>query len=400
MEISLILTAVLCLAVIGILLSIRAALTASLAKNSADVSAVITKANGDMRQDLSDRLSERFMAISRDLKDDLKSGRDELRDGLNRTTLNLESKFTALENKVNDRLEAIGREVQAKLDKNIQDGFAHFQKVSDSLAGAEKQLTNLNAVGQSIQELNNVLNLPHLRGKIIGEGNLERLLSDFLPAGYFQMQYQIETNLVDAVIKFPHLNMVLPIDSKFSYEQVAALFDQSSTPDELKVARKRLGEIAKQNARDIKTKYIKPKLGTTDYALMYLPSETLYFEVIRDGDLWSTLVENKVFVVSPNTLAITVNSIGKSLQYYEMAKDVKKTISQIQLARDHLSKFKGRFDDIGEKLAKAQESFQKANTHLNHYSTSVDRLDYDGEDLPGVAKPSASVALPLPGSLE
>src|SRR4051794_35909757 len=196
-----------------------------------------TKSTGDIRQEISDRLNEKFLLISKELKEDLKSGREELRDGLNRTTLNLEAKFTALELKVSDRLEAIGKEVQTKLDKNIQDGFAHFQKVQESLAGAEKQLTNLNAVGQSIQELNNVLNLPHLRGKIIGEGNLERLLADFLPVGYFEMQYAIDGAYVDAVIKFEHLNLVLPIDSKFSMEQVASLFDHSSNPDDLKNAR-------------------------------------------------------------------------------------------------------------------------------------------------------------------
>ena len=335
----------------------------------------LSKAAGEMRQDLSDRLNEKFLLINKEMKEDLKVGRDELRDGLGRTTGILEQKFSALELKVSDRLEKIGNEVQAKLDKNIQDGFAHFQKVQESLAGAEKQLLNLNAVGQSIQELNNVLNLPHLRGKILGEGNLERLLADFLPAGYFEMQYQIEGAFVDAVIKYEHLNMVLPIDSKFSLEQVAALFDHSSDPEELKAARRKLSDVAKQNARDIKSKYIKPKLGTTDYAFMYLPSETLYFEIVRDTDLWSALVENKVFPVSPNTLAITINSIGKSLQYYEMAKGVKKTISQLQMARDHMAKFKTRFDEIGDKLVKAQDSFQKANTHLSHYSSSVDKLE-------------------------
>lgn len=398
MEMPVVLVCALCAVVVVVLLGIRGALLAALAKNSGELSTAVTKATADLRQDLTDRLNEKFLSVSRDLKDDLKTGRDELRDGLQRTTLSLEAKFTTLETKVNDRLETIGREVQAKLDKNIQDGFAHFQKVSESLAGAEKQLTHLNAVGQSIQELNNVLNLPHLRGKIIGEGNLERLLADFLPAGYYEMQYQIEGSLVDAVIKFTHLNMVLPIDSKFSFEQVAALFDHSNNPDELKAARKRLSDIAKQNAKDIKNKYIKPKHGTTDYALMYLPSETLYFEIVRDTDLWSTLVEHKVFPVSPNTLAITVNSIGKSLQYYEMAKDVKKTIAQIQLARDHLGKFKTRFDDIGEKLVKAQESFQKATTHLTHYSSSVDRFDLDVDAVTAALPKQALPAPPLPPS--
>jgi DNA recombination protein RmuC len=352
------------------------------------ITASIIKSTSDIRQDLTDRLHDRFTTVTKDLKDELKSGRDELKDGLFRTTNTLEGKFTALEGKVSERLEAIGREVQTKLDKNIQDGFAHFQKVQESLAGAEKQLANLNSVGQSIQELNNVLNLPHLRGKIIGEGNLERLLADFLPAEYFEMQFGIEGALVDAVIKFPHLDLVLPIDSKFSMEQVAALYDHGNHPDELKAARKKLAEVVKQNARDIKNKYIKPKAGTTDYALMYLPSETLYFEVVRDTALWAALTEQKVFPVSPNTLAITINSIGKSLQYYEMAKGVKKTLSQIQLARDHMDKFKSRFDEIGDKLVKAQESFQKASTHLSNYSSSIEKLE-DQEEKLVIEKPVA-----------
>jgi DNA recombination protein RmuC len=373
-------------------------LQASLAKNSVELSTAIVKTTGDLRQDLSDRLNDKFLSIGHEINVNLKTGRDELRDGLIKTTASLETKFTTLEGKVSDRLESIGREVQTKLDKNIQDGFAHFQKVQESLAGAEKQLSNLNAVGQSIQELNNVLNLPHLRGKIIGEGNLERLLSDFLPVGYFEMQYQIEGAFVDCVIKFPHLGMVLPIDSKFSMEQVAALYDHSSNPDEMKAARKRLSEVVKQNARDIKNKYIKPKAGTTDYALMYLPSETLYFEIVRDTELWGMLAEYKVFPVSPNTLAITVNSIGKSLQYYEMAKGVNKTIRQVQLAREHLEHFKNRFDEIGDRLVKAQESFQKASTHLSHYSSSVDRLESAEDTIAAIteAKPTKSMTLPLP----
>lgn len=327
---------------------------AAISKNSMDLSNVITRATGDIRQEITEKLNDKFTFITREL---------------------------------NERLEAIGKEVQTKLDKNIQDGFAHFQKVQESLIGAEKQLANLNAVGQSIQELNNVLNLPHLRGKIIGEGNLERLLADFLPAGFFERQYSIDGALVDFVIKFPHINLVLPIDSKFSMEQVAPLFDHTNNPDELKAARKKLAEITKQNAKDIKNKYIKPKLGTTDYALMYLPSETLYFEVVRDTELWGALTDLKVFPVSPNTLAITINSIGKSLQYYEMAKGVQKTIMQIQTARDHLGDFKKRFDDIGEKLNRAQDSFQKANTHLTHYSSSVDKL--------GPSSPQQGMLLPV-----
>ncbi len=335
-------------------------------KNLMDISSGIAKSSSDTRNEISEKMFERFNVLGKDLREEL-----------SKTTTGLEGKFTTLEAKVSNRLETIGKEVQVKLDKNLQDGFSHFQKVQELLIGAEKQLSGLNQVGNSIQELNNVLNLPHLRGKIIGEGSLDRLLADFLPAGFYESQYQIEGALVDFVIKFPHLNLVLPIDCKFNMEQVSALFENTSDVDALKAARKRLSEITKQNAKEIKNKYIKPKLGTTDYALMYLPSETLYFEVIRDNDLWRQITEQKVFPVSPNTLAITINSIGKSMQYYEMAKGVQKTIQQIQNARDHLDDFKKRFDDLGEKLTKAQDSYSKATTHLSHYNSSIEKLAYE-----------------------
>ncbi|MGE4231764.1 MAG: DNA recombination protein RmuC [Bacteriovoracia bacterium] len=338
-------------------------LTQQILKTNGDLSLGIAKNNADLRQEISDRINDRFVIIGKELRDSLQS-----------TTLALENKFSALDSKINMRLETIGKDVQTKLDKNIQEGFSHFQKVQETLIGAEKQLSELSQVGQSIHQLNQVLNLPHLRGKILGEGTLERLLADFLPADFYALQYSIDGAQVDAVIRYNHLNLVLPIDSKFNMEQVSALFEETSSPESLKAARKRLAEVVKQNAKDIAKKYIKPKLGTTDWALMYLPSEILYFEVVRDTDLWNSLVSIKVFPISPNTLAITVNSMAKSLEYYEMAKGVRKTIQQLQTAREHFDHFKNRFDDIGEKLTKAQESFNKATTHFSHYSSSVGKL--------------------------
>lgn len=320
-----------------------------------------------------------MMGFQGNLTQNLIESRKEQRDVLSNSTRDMEFKFKNLQELVNQSLTNISQEVQKKLDKNLEDGATQFQKVQETLVGAQRQLEGLNVVGESVKELNNVLNLPHLRGKIIGEGNLERLLADFLPVGFYEMQYLIEGKQVDAVIKFPHLNLVLPIDSKFSMEQVSELYEHGRDAESLKIARKKFAEILKQNAKDIRTKYIKPKLGTTDYALIYLPSETLYMEAVRDTQLWSTLADCKVYPVSPNTLAITINSIGKSLQYYEMAKGVQKTIQQLEKAKDHLYDFKNRFDDIGEKLNKAQDSFSKAGTHFTNYSNSVERLSGHAE---------------------
>ena len=217
------------------------------------------------------------------------------------------------------------------------------------------------------------MKLPHLRGGF-GEATLERLLADFLPAGSFELQYQIvdgSTERVDAVVKLAR--QILPIDSKFPREQVLPLFE-SQDPTELETARKTLSDWIKGQARQIAQKYIRPDHGTTDMALLFLPSETLYFEIIRDVALFEAMTKLKVFPVSPNTLAISLRSVAIAQDYYEMARGVEKTIEEVTKARKHFDHFETKFEEIGKGLKKAQEAFDTANSHLGRYESSIVRL--------------------------
>src|SRR5262249_26016849 len=144
------------------------------------------------------------------------------------------------------------------------------------------------------------LKLPHLRGQF-GEASLERLLGDFLPSHMFALQASPSGNgggRADAGIYFP--DRQLPIDAKFPREAVIALFE-SSDETEIEDARIELVRVMKAEAKRIK-QYIQPESGTTDIALMYLPSETLYMEVIRNRELGDWMNQQHVFPVSPNTL--------------------------------------------------------------------------------------------------
>jgi DNA anti-recombination protein RmuC len=127
-------------------------------------------------------------------------------------------------------------------------------------------------------------------------------------------------------------------------------------------------------------------------ALLFLPSETIYFEVIRDAKLFETLAGLRVFPISPNTLAISLHSVAMAQEYYEMARGVEKTIQDIAGARRHFEHFEARFDEIGRGLKKAQEAFETAQTHLGRYGSSVERLVRDSVDAPDAAGAKA----PLP----
>lgn len=341
-----------------------------------------------------EQLSESQLAAARQARVDLGQS-------LAESTRALQQRFEALEAKtsqnletiraqVDEKLHAISEQVQSKLEKNIHEGFAHFQKVQEHLKAAEEQLRNVGVVGQSINELNNLLKLPHLRGKF-GEAELGRLLADFLPASAFEEQVAIapgSRELVDAVVKFR--KKVLPIDSKFNREQILPLFE-TGDPEQLACAREQLASAIRQQARDIATKYIRPEHGTTEMALMFLPSETIYFEVIRNGELLASVHKLNVFPVSPNTLIIALRAIEMSINEDEFVKGIEKTLEQIRAAQANFGHFQKKFEEVGRGLEKAQEAYHTATTHLNRYANRVVRLTGDGvPEAPELPLPESS----------
>lgn len=338
-----------------------------------DMTERVTRSSGEMREAIAERLANHFLASQERLDRTLAQNRVELQDGLIKTTHALEMKFQSLEQQVGVRLENIGKSVESKLNENLKEGFKHFEKVQEHLMAAELKLASLNTVGESISDLNNLLKLPHLRGGF-GEATLERILADFLPVGSYEMQYSIvpgSTERVDAVVKLAR--QILPIDSKFPREAVLPLFE-TQDPLLLENARKALADFVKTQSKSIAEKYIRPDHGTTDMALLFLPSETLYFEVIRNGKLFEEICKIKVFPVSPNTLVMGLRSVSMAQEYYNMSRGVEKTIEDVKKARRHFEHFEKKFEEVGTGLRKAQHAFETASTHLGRYETSVYRL--------------------------
>jgi DNA recombination protein RmuC len=371
-------------------------LRSSLTRGLSDkLSESMSKASLELKESMADRLGRHFLESQERVDRTLGQNRLELHAGLGKSTQALEQRFQSLESQIGTRLETIGKSVESKLNENLKEGFRHFEKVQHHLAAAEQQLAQLGTVGQSISDLNHLLRLPHLRGSF-GEASLERLLADFLPAASYELQYAVapgQPERVDAVVRLAR--QVLPIDSKFPREQVLPLFD-SQEPQALEAARKALGEFIRAQARTIAEKYIRPEHGTTEMALLYLPSETLYFEVIRDGATFEAMAKRKVFPASPNTLAITLHSISVAQEYYEMSRGVERTIEDLRKARRHFEHFEGKFEDIGRGLRKAQEAFETANTHLGHYESSIFRLT--GDALERLPSPPPAAPGPAPAA--
>jgi DNA recombination protein RmuC len=368
------------------------ALTQQFSSASADMASRLEQTKGDLRQQVSDRLSEGFTGVRQAVDRQMAAGRQEqaerllevrqeLTGSLALTTSALKSEFERLNQQTAESLEsirervdakllAITEQVQSKLDQNIKEGFAQFEKVQQHLRAAEEQLREVGALGHSINDLNNLLKLPHLRGQF-GEASLERLLSDFLPAHMFEVQCSVNGGgRVDAMINFPDRR--LPIDAKFPREQVLAFFENSSE-QELEEARGEFVRVMKAEAKRIKA-YIQPEHGTTEIALMYLPSETLYMEAVRNRDLADWLNQQHVFPVSPNTLLMTLQTIALVHKWYEVASRFEKSRQELAKAQKSFDHFQNQFENVGKSLGKAQEAFDKASTHLKTYRGRVSAL--------------------------
>lgn len=371
---------------------LQQALSRQFATAAADMASRLEQTKGDLRQQVTDRLADGFTGVRAAVENQMKAGRQEqaerlaetrseLAGSLALTTSALKSEFDRLNQQTAENLErirervdtklmAITEQVQSKLDQNLKEGFAQFEKVQQHLRAAEEQLREVGAIGHSINDLNNLLKLPHLRGQF-GEASLERLLSDFLPAHMFELQASVNgSGRVDAIINFPDRR--LPIDAKFPREQVLALFE-SEKKEEIDEARGEFVRVMKAEAKRIKA-YIQPEHGTTEIALMYLPSETLYMEAVRNRDLADWLNQQHVFPVSPNTLLMTLQTIALVHKWYEVASRFEKSRQELAKAQKSFDHFQNQFENVGKSLTKAQEAFDKASTHLKTYRGRVTAL--------------------------
>jgi len=371
---------------------LQQSLSQQFSSSTAELASRLEQTKGDLRQEVSDRLNGGFREIRQAVENQMAAGRreqaerlgetrSELTNSLALTTESLKSEFARLNQQTGESLEsirervdakllAITEQVQLKLDQNIKEGFAQFEKVQQHLRAAEEQLREVGALGHSINDLNNLLKLPHLRGQF-GEASLERLLSDFLPAHMFEMQCSVDGGgRVDAMINFPERR--LPIDAKFPSEQILGLFE-SNKESELEEARVEFVRVMKAETKRIKT-YIQPEHGTTEIALMYLPSETLYMEAVRNRELADWLNLQHVFPVSPNTLLMTLQTIALVHKWYEVASRFEKSRQELAKAQKSFDHFQNQFENVGKNLNKAQEAFDTANKHLKTYRGRVSAL--------------------------
>jgi DNA recombination protein RmuC len=211
----------------------------------------------------------------------------------------------------------------------------------------------------SMKNLQDYLKSPKLRGNI-GEEVLKDLISQMFPKNSFFLQYAFKSgNKVDAAIKTDA--GILPIDSKFPSENFQKMIG-AENEEEKERARKDFVRDVKKHVLDISQKYILPEEGTMDFALMYVPSEPVYYEVVNEMELTDYARKNRVYPVSPNTLYANLQVILLSFQ----GKDIELKSHQLFALLRGIQKDYGK---LGENLSTLNKHITNAYNQMSNVGT-------------------------------
>ena len=211
----------------------------------------------------------------------------------------------------------------------------------------------------SMKNLQDYLKSPKLRGNI-GEQVLNDLISQMFPKNSFFLQYAFKSgNKVDAAIKTDA--GILPIDSKFPSENFQKMMG-AENDSEKESARRDFVRDVKKHIKDISEKYILPEEGTMDFALMYVPSEPVYYEVVNEMELTDYARKNRVYPVSPNTLYANLQVILLSFQ----GKDIEQKSHQLFALLRGIQKDYGK---LGENLSVLNKHLTNAYNQMSNVGT-------------------------------
>lgn len=228
----------------------------------------------------------------------------------------------------------------------------------------KNRLSQLDSIQREVKELNSIFTLPYLRGEA-GETLLKELINNYLPKGSYQFQYGFKDgSRVDAIIKTG--KYIVPIDSKFPIQSVSDLL-LSDKPVSNQIIKTFL-----KHGEDIAKKYIRPNEGTLNFAVMYIPSEKLYYKafVVGSGELTGKLLNLGILPCSPSTLFSFVQTVVYGLKGF--------TFNQRQ------NEIMEKIESLKVNYSRLDKQFKISNSHLKNLKQSLsmcDKLIEDGESI-------------------
>jgi DNA recombination protein RmuC len=345
------------------------ALNTSLLTGLTQLSTQLVARVDQARLDSQMAMEERLQAVHRELQGQFEMLRANIQDSLSASRRELFGMVTALQHGVEQRL-----------NDNLAQHGTLFRDMAEKLG--EIRITNerIVAISQDINQLSHILESPKLRGNV-GEFELERMLSNVLPQALYRLQTPVGEALADAVIILE--GGWLCIDSKFPLDNFRRMAQPDAEPEARQQWHRLFLSDVRRHVTDIAHKYIMPP-STLDFALMFIPAENVYYEVLLNDEILEFSRVKRVVPVSPNTLYAYLQAISIGFRGLKIAQETRR-IEQLLLGlKKNFDEFKEHFRLIGRHLDRARGQFVQAESEVSRFDHTIGGIQFGAlhEELP------------------
>ncbi len=312
----------------------------------------------------------------------------------------LKKQVPGVDTSLHERLDRVMQQIDSRLSENVRamnesksflaDRVSSAERtvrsVSTGLGRLEQATATLQRTNQEIASFQNLLKSPKIRGSF-GEVLLGNLLGDVLPADRYELQYTFGSSgeTADAIIRLQD-SYIVAVDAKFplaNYQNMQAESDSARK----QALRKTFLRDVKKHIKDISQKYIVPQAQTLDYAFMYIPVETIYYEMMvhesegeaSEGDdpssLWQFCLAHKVVPVSPNSFLAYLQTVLIGLRGMKIEKQAKEILQHLGQLRQDFGKFSEDYSMIGTHLTNAKNKYEASTRRLDKFTNRLEQID-------------------------
>lgn len=267
----------------------------------------------------------------------------------------------------NEAMRGTSSDVSKALAENTRQLNERLDNAAKVISGVQKELGSMSEVGRGIKSLQEFLQSPKLRGGM-GEEVLADMIGQTFPKQAFQLQYSFKSGVkVDAILKTDA--GILCIDSKFPMTSF-----ESMVRGELGAKKQFISDV-KGHITSIAKKYILPDEGTVDFALMYIPSESVYYEVVNTPELTVIARDTRVYPVSPNTLYAHLRVLLLSFQGKELESKSKQVFQLLRAIQKDYSKVEENMSVLGRHLNNAYNQMSNVSSSFNLMGQKISQSD-------------------------
>jgi len=282
--------------------------------------------------------------------------------------------------KSSDTLERQLKDQRKSMDEQTKLIWERLDNAAKVIGGVQKHLGGLEEFNKDMKDLSNILKSPKLRGGL-GEQFLYEILKNFLPKDLYKTQYKFRDGVICDAVIITEKGMI-PVDSKFSMENFKGMLTAENEGERDKYKKEFVKDV-KKRIDEISSKYILPEEGTTDQAIMYIPSENIYYElVVNTQGIEDYAQKRNVLLTSPNTFSYFIKIVVVAYQQNELAEhagDILKALSGIRVEAE---KFDGDLGVLDGHITRTTKSMDNVKAKYGKLFGKIEAVQTLGKDEP------------------